>query len=113
ARPDASVRSKRSKRPEGSERSERLNLENDPEAQLQSPRRVCEVRTRIRQPVARAAFLHRVRTVVRPVEQVEHFRDQVAATTAPELDRLLEPHVDAVYRLADEVVARNNRSVQP
>src|SRR5258705_2091267 len=86
--------------------------EGQPEPELYRPRRVREVRARVRLAVSRAALLQRVRLVVGAVEHVEHFRDQICGSTATEPERLLEPDVGAVHRLTDEVVARHDRPIR-
>ena len=51
------------------------NLELEPESQLHRPRRVREIGARDRLPERRAGLGEVVSSVVRAVEQVEHFRE--------------------------------------
>src|SRR5204863_5085414 len=86
-------------------------LERGAEPQLEHPRLIAEAVAERRPPEQGAAFVRHVRSVVRMIEQIEDLENAVDSRAADERNPLLEPHVHAVNRIANQIVARQNRAV--
>jgi hypothetical protein len=88
------------------------SLERQPNSELQHSWPVRDVRVEGRLAEERVAFVRRVRTVIRMVEQVEHFEHAIQPHVADDRNALLETHIHAVNLIADEIVPRNDRAVR-
>ena len=88
-----------------------VSLKRQAHAELRHARPVGDVAVERRLTVQGVALVDRVAAVVRVIEYVEHLDDAVDAQAAADRNTLLEPQVDAVNRIADELVARHNRAV--
>src|SRR5688572_16752135 len=86
-------------------------LEDDPEAELKHARLICHVRAPHRTSVRRADLLRSVAPIVGSIEEIERLNDSRNGTVAAKRKRALHAQVDAVDRLAHEVVARHDRTV--
>src|SRR5712691_463579 len=93
--------------------SEQLRLEHHPESQLRGPGCICNSGVLGRLSVLCTVFLSDVRAVIRVVEDVEDLDEPFGFHAWAQREALLQAHVDAVNRLADEVVQRNDRAVWP
>src|SRR6185503_5069348 len=87
-------------------------LERKTESELRRPWRVCNARVLGRLAVLRVVLLRHIRTVIRMVERVEELHQPFGLDAPAELEALLQPQVDAVNRLADEVIQRNDRPIR-
>src|SRR5205823_4422267 len=76
------------------------------------PRRVRQIGARDGLSECFAGLDDVVEAVVGAVEQVEHFQKAIDRHSAAQSHTFLQAHLDAVDRLANEALARNNRSVQ-
>src|SRR5213593_4898149 len=63
--------------------------------------------------VLRRVAFHGADAPVRPVEDVEDFRDPVDRGAAAERDALLDPQVRPILRRRDQRVARDDRAIRP
>src|SRR5215831_12505242 len=86
-------------------------LEGQSEAELQRARCVGKIRTGLRLQERAARLRQIVDAVVLPVEQVEHRETAGEIRLAVQRNPLLEAHLDAMNRLSDEAVARNDAAV--
>src|SRR5262249_58746067 len=89
--------------PKRQQRSVRHSEAKLPSAREASIGTLLEQRTRLRQ---------RVRVVVLVVQQVERIGEAFRLEAAHQRDRLRDAHVDAMDRIADEVISRNDRAVR-
>src|SRR5437763_1849709 len=89
------------------------HLERQPEAELQASRRIRQVRARQRLAEIRAGFRDVEAPVVRTVEQVEHFREEIDRRMTAELHTLLNAHLHPMDRIPDEALSRDDRAVEP
>src|SRR5881628_282307 len=94
----------------GSYASNFMLLKPQPEAELQGPRRVGQIRARLRLSERRIVFAQLVAPVVHPVERVEDVDVPVDRPLATERHALLQPNIDAVDGQADKGLARDDRA---
>src|SRR5438128_3119556 len=87
-------------------------LELHPKTELHHAGLILDVEDPLRLAVRRAGLVRHVSPVVLVVEHVEHLGDGIDAQPTQERNLLLDPKVDPVYRIADEVVARHDRAVR-
>src|SRR5207253_3002981 len=93
-------------------RSPRCVSERHAETQLDTPRRVREIRARCRLSVLQTRLVGDIASVVCPIEHIEYFHKAIGSQMAGEPQMPLEPHVEPMDRQADEAVARHDRSVR-
>src|SRR4030095_3142364 len=89
-----------------------VRSERESEPQLQHTRLIRDVAVERRLPIAAVAFLGHIGSVVRMVEQVEHFQDAVNTRAASESKMPLDSQVHAVNGVPDQAVARHHGAVR-
>src|SRR5688572_7293724 len=100
------------RKPPGLFLRKRRCLEVEAEAELQRARRIREVRILVRLQERRAALIQHVRSEVRTIERVEQLDHPVERHPATQPEPLLQTEVDAMNRVADELVPRNDGAVR-
>src|SRR5262245_53237698 len=105
------VRGRRKALPREGAPSHSCLSERGAEPELQHPRLVREIGVGRRLAVIRVAFVDHIRSVVRVVEQIEHLEYPLDVPVTTKRQSLLEPHVHAVDRIAQDTGTRDDCAV--